>query len=61
MKKRKIVISFEVDSFLNDNDLHNAMDGAIELGLDRALEEKKIEDYDYSSKRVMVIRKGGEV
>ena len=59
--KRKIVISFEVDSFLDDNDLHNVMDGAIELGLDRALEEKKIEDYEYSSKRVMVIRKGGEI
>ena len=51
---RKIIISFEVDSFLSNNDLCCAMDNAIELGLDRAINDKKIEDYNFSSKKVVV-------
>jgi len=51
---REVVISFEVDSLLNDNELCCAMDGAIELGLDRAIDDKKIVDYDFPSKNVIV-------
>lgn len=59
--KRRVTISFDVNSELNDTDLHCAMDRAIELGLDYVTTEKKITDYDFSSKKVMIIRKGGEV
>ena len=58
--KRKVMISFDIESELSDNDLHNVMDGAIELGLDYAITEKKIKDYyEFSSKRVLIMRKGG--
>lgn len=57
--KRKVMISFDIESELSDNDLHNVMDGAIELGLDHAITEKKIKDYEFSSKRVLIMRKGG--
>lgn len=51
---REIIISFEVDSLLSDNDLCCAMDNIIEIGLDRAIEDKKISNYNFPSKNVAV-------
>jgi len=51
---REVIISFEVDSLLDDNDLCCAMDNTIEIGLDRAIEDKKISNYNFPSKNVAV-------
>lgn len=57
MKRQvKVIVTFVVDSDLIDKALNNAVDSEMEGALDRLIDEGKINDYDYSSKKVEVRR-----